>query len=186
MITCYNFLNKSSGSKRQNHSFQKCQFPNFTFYWVMMLTMIIATECCNFHRGKVSYSEEQIYIFTDSIPITCAFKWTINLTTEKILRFIIWLHHLRYFVKTLGPYLKKNSFKKYTYFLQENKKKITPLSITFPSLKKKIPSFENMGSLMLSCPCKSPVQLPIITQLWITPWTQIEGLKHFLHPVQFK
>lgn len=118
-------------------SVSQFHFPQL--YGVIIHETVVATECCVFHHGNVSHGEGQIF-FTYPIPIASAFKRSINLSVEKILRFTtIWLHNHKHFIKTFGPFLKQNFFfKKSIYCLQENKKiKISPPNITFFFLKKK-------------------------------------------------
>ena len=64
--------------------------------------------------------------------LICIFKRLINLSVKKILRFTIWFHNLKHFVKTFDSFLKENFFEKSTYILQE--KNFLP-NITFSFLK---------------------------------------------------
>lgn len=112
------------------------------------------------------------YLLPYPIPIACALKRFINLSVEKILWFTIWLRNLQHSVKTFGPFLKQNFFEKSTFFLQGEKKK-SPFPILLSFFWKKFFPLRTWDLWCSHAPGKFPVQLPIIAQLWFTPWTSI-------------
>lgn len=99
---------------------------------------VVAPECCDFHHDKLFCGKGQISPSHTQFAQHVFLKDSLILTGEKILRFTIWLHNLKQFPKTFGPFLKQNFFENSTYFLQEEKKK-SPPNITFLFLKKSLP-----------------------------------------------